>query len=251
MILDNLKNIGLSEEEVRIYDSLLNNGGQTAGQIISATKLKRGDCYNKIYDLKEKGLLIESEKNKKKFFELESPEKIESYIQNRIEVLEQTDSEIKSIMPNIISSYNLAYHKPGVKFFEGEEGMKKIMADSLTAKSTIFSYVDVAAVEKYISKINKSYAKKRQKLNIKKKLIVSDTNFNKKFFSKLGDKATEVKYIDAKIDSSNTAMQIYDNKISYLTLKPESMMGVIIEDPLITKMHRTLFESNWKSAKGL
>src|SRR4030042_6295567 len=197
MILDTLKNIGLSEAEVAIYDCLLNNGGQTAGQIIAITKLKRGDCYNKIYDLKEKGLILESEKNKKKFFELESPEKIERYIGNRVEVFEQSQKEIQSIMPNIISSYNLAYHKPGVKFFEGEEGMEKIMADSLTAKSTIYSYVDVAAVEKYISKINKSYAKKRQKLNIKKKLIVSDTAFNKKFFKKLGDKATDVRYINA------------------------------------------------------
>src|SRR4030042_972730 len=141
MILDTLKNIGLSEAEVAIYDCLLNNGGQTAGQIIAITKLKRGDCYNKIYDLKEKGLILESEKNKKKFFELESPEKIERYIGNRVEVFEQSQKEIQSIMPNIISSYNLAYHKPGVKFFEGEEGMAKLKLQTRQCRFMIIKFL--------------------------------------------------------------------------------------------------------------
>lgn len=249
MNLDTLKNAGLTPAEITIYESLLENGGQTAGQIISTTKLKRGDCYNKIYDLIERGLVLESEKNKKKYFELASPETIEVYIEKQKENLELTQKEIKSILPNIVSSYNLAYHKPGVKYFEGEEGMKKIMADSLTAKTNILSYVDVEAVEKYISKINQAYAKKRQKLSIEKKLIVSNNKFNKKFFSKLGDKATAVRYINANIDSFSTSMQIYDNKVAYLTLKPESMTGIIIEDPLIAKMHRQLFEYNWEDAK--
>lgn len=249
MNLDTLKNAGLTPAEIKIYETLLENGGQTAGQIISATSLKRGDAYNKIYDLVQKGLVLENEKNKKKYFELASPETIENYIENKIANLNITAKEIKSILPNIVSSYNLAYHKPGIKYFEGEEGMKKIMADSLTAKTEILSYVDVEAVEKYIAKINESYAKKRQKLSITKKLIVADTKFNKKFFAKLGDKATEVKFIKADIESFSASMQIYDNKIAYLTLKPENMMGIIIEDPLIAKMHRKLFEHNWKNAK--
>lgn len=249
MKLDTLKNAGLSTAEIKIYEFLLENGGQTAGQIISSTTLKRGDAYNKIYDLINRGLVIESEKNKKKYFELGSPEKIEQYLQTQKENLELTQKEIQSILPNIVSSYNLAYHKPGVKLFEGEEGMKKIMADSLTAKTEILSYVDVAAVEKYIGKINRIYTKQRQKLGITKKLIVADTTQNKNFFQTIGDQSTEVKFIQAEIESFSTSMQIYDNKVAYLTLKPESMMGIIIEDALIAKMHRKLFEYNWQNAK--
>ncbi|MEI6039946.1 MAG: helix-turn-helix domain-containing protein [Candidatus Berkelbacteria bacterium] len=250
MQLDTLKNAGLTPGEIKIYEVLLDNGGQTAGNIISLTKLKRGDCYNKLYDLIDRGLVLESTKNKKKYFELSSPDAIEAYIERRIENLATTQKEIKSILPNILSTYNLSYHKPGVKFFEGEEGMEKIMSDSLTAATTIDEYVDIEAVEKYISKINRAHAKKRQSSNIKKRLLVADTVFNRKFFTQIGDKATEVRYLKADIDSFSTAMLIYDNKISYLTLKPDSMMGIIIEDELIARMHKKLFEFNWSIAKA-
>ena len=42
-------------------------------------------------------------------------------------------------------------------------------------------------------------------------------------------------------------MQIYDNKISYLTLSDKEMIGVIIEDKYIYKMHKDLFEYMWKN----
>jgi len=38
-----------------------------------------------------------------------------------------------------------------------------------------------------------------------------------------------------------------ENKISYITLKENSMIGIIIEDPFIYKMHKTLFEYLWQT----
>lgn len=248
MILDTLKNAGLTLAEIKIYETLLDSGGQTAGSIIKLTGLKRGDCYNKIYDLVRRSLVVESKKSKKLYFELASPDAIENYITKQIENLSATQKEIKSILPNIISSYNLSYHKPGVKFFEGEEGMKKIMADSLTATTTIDEYADVEAVEKYISKANEQYAKQRKKLNKKKRLIVSDNKYNRDYFNKYGAKATDVHFVRHDLGDFSTAMLIYDNKVSYLTLKPGSMMGIIIEDAFIANMHRKLFEFNWKTS---
>lgn len=249
MNLSLLKNAGLTDGEIKIYETLMDNGGLPAGLVIELSGLKRGDSYNKLYDLVQKGLVLETTKNKKKHFELNEPEAIERYIDEQLENFSTTQKEIRAVLPEIISSYNLAYHKPGVKFFEGEEGMAKIMADSLTAITTIDEYVDVEAVEKYIHQINQTYAKKRQKLGKKKRLIVANNAFNRKFFTKLGDKATEVRFVEAKLGDFGTAMQIYDNKVSYLTLKPESMMGIIIEDALIANMHRKLFEHTWKLAR--
>lgn len=245
MQLDTLKNAGLTDGEIKIYEVLLNQGGLFAGQIIKSTGIKRGDCYNKIYDLVGKGLITESEKNKKKYFELSSPETVESYLEKQVEVLESTQKEVKSILPNLISTYNLAYHKPGVKFFEGEEGMRKIMEDSLTAESAIDSYSDIEAVDQFLGKINKDYVKKREKLKKAKRLIIEDTAYNRKVFGKLDPKTSNVRFIKNFKGRFSAAMQIYDNKVSYLTLKPETMMGIIIEDKIIADMHRKLFEVMW------
>lgn len=249
MKLDTLKNAGLTPAEIKIYESLLENGGQTAGQIITTTALKRGDAYNKIYDLINKGLVLESEKNKKKYFELSSPEKIDGFIETQKENLELTQKEIKSILPNIVSSYNLAYHKPGMKFFEGEDGMKKIMADSLTAQTEILSFVDPKAVDQNIAQDNRRYVNQRKKMKIKKKLLVTRSEYNLKRFAHYNDKLTEVRYIDQRPVSSFTSMQIYDNKISYQTLSKNALMGIIIEDKNIATMHRELFKFIWEKAK--
>jgi sugar-specific transcriptional regulator TrmB len=85
MNLSILKNIGLSDGEVKIYNTLLEQGELSAGAIIKASGLKRGDCYNKIYALKKKGLIEEFAKNKKKYFMLEHPNKIEEYINTRVQ----------------------------------------------------------------------------------------------------------------------------------------------------------------------
>jgi sugar-specific transcriptional regulator TrmB len=249
MILDTLKNAGLTPGEITIYESLLDRGGQTAGQIIRSTKLKRGDCYNKIYDLISRGLVSESVKSKKKFFELSTPDTIESYIEKQIEKLNSTQKEIQSILPGITSSYNLAYHKPGVKFFEGEEAISKIYGDVLNAKSSIMSFVDVRAIEKYASDFNKKFIAARKKAYKKKLMIVSDNTFNRKYFTTHLSALTDVRFVNYKLDDFYINFQIYDNKISYITVLPERTIGVIIEDPHIAKMHRMIFEYSWKTGK--
>jgi len=249
MNLQTLKNAGLADGEVRIYETLLNNGGQFAGQVISLSGLKRGDCYNKIYDLIGRGLVIESTKNKKKFFELASPDTIESYIEKQIENLSATQKEIKSILPNIISSYNLSYHKPGVKFFEGDEAIEKITRDALSAKSEILSFVDIEAVTKYASDVNKKFIAARRHSKKKKRVVVADTTFNRAYFKK-SDDLTEARFVKADLENFNINMQIYDDKISYITVLKDRTMGIIIEDKYIAKINKQIFEYVWSTGKN-
>ncbi len=228
----------------------MDTGGQTAGNIIKLTGLKRGDCYNKIYDLVARSLVVESKKNKKLYFELASPDAIENYIEKQIENLSSTQKEIKSILPNIISSYNLSYHKPGVKFFEGEEAIEKLTRDALDAKSEILSFVDIEAVTKYARDINKKFVTARRRLHKQKRIVVADTVANRQYFTKAADDLTLVRFIEGKLENFNINMQIYDNKISYITVLKNHTIGFIIEDEYITKMQRQIFEYVWSTGKS-
>ncbi len=250
MNLQTLKNAGLADGEVKIYETLLESGGQFAGQVISLSGLKRGDCYNKIYDLIGRGLVVESTKNKKKFFELASPDTIESYIEKQIENLSATQKEIKSILPNIISSYNLSYHKPGVKFFEGDEAIEKITRDALSAKSEILSFVDIEAVTKYASDVNRKFIAARRLSKKKKRVVVADTELNRAYFKKNTDALTEARFVKAQLENFNINMQIYDDKISYITVLKDRTMGIIIEDKYIAKINRQIFEYVWSTGKN-
>lgn len=249
--LDLLERAGLNEKEALIFNALLEKGEMGAGEIVSLVNLKRGDTYNHIYSLKQKGLLEEITTGGWKRFKLEHPSQIEEYVENRSQELEGAKRELSAVLPAILSTYNLTYHKPGVKVFEGADGSEKMMHDSLTAKTEIYSIVDPKAIDKYMSEENKRYVAEREKLGVKKKILVADTPSNRERYLNRQSKVTEIRFIPYDLPAFQTNLQIYDNKVAFHTLNPERTMGVIIEDELIAKLQRSLFEYIWSTAKPL
>lgn len=156
---------------------------------------------------------------------------------------------LEAVMADLSSHYNLAAGKPGVRFYEGLEGVNRVLEDSLSAKEEIYSYADLESIDSYIPEINKEYVKKRERLKIKKKGIVLDTPFARKFLENYYPGITETRLIKGAATPFTTVMQVYDNKISYITLSKENVIGVIIEDPHIYAMHKYLFEYLWERAE--
>lgn len=251
MNLSLLHNLGLTPAEISIYSLLLERGELSASQIAKETKLKRGDCYNKIADLLQKGLVTENNRFKVKRFALEHPNKIEEMIDIQAKTLQSTEKELKFLLPSLVSNFNLSHHKPGVKIFEGEEGLEKAVEDSLASQSEIYSIVDPKAVLTYTASINASYVKRRRKIKKNKKLLVEDNSFNRKYFKKNIDPYTEVRFIDYPLLDFAVNMQMYDDKVTYTTLMPKAVMTVIIEDRLISQMQRRFFEYAWNTASPL
>jgi sugar-specific transcriptional regulator TrmB len=177
------------------------------------------------------------------------PTKIQDYAMILHSKSEKALQVASNIIPKIVSEYNLKNNKPGVRFFEGNLGMKAVLEDSLESRSEILTYADIEAIEKYIPEVNKEYVAMREKRGIKKRGIVLDTPFNRKFLEGYHEEVTTVKFIGQNSVPFETVMQIYDNKVSYLTLNKEQKIGVIIEDPHIYQMHKYLFEYLWDITK--
>jgi hypothetical protein len=154
---------------------------------------------------------------------------------------------LKSALPDLSSAYNLATGRPGIRFYEGLDGIKEVLEDTLTAKETICTYADLEMIEKFIPDINRDYAAKRDKLGLKKKALLLDTQENRFLLEGYHTNVTDVKLIAAHAAPFKTVMQIYDGKISYFTLGTDTLVGVIITDPYIYSMHRALFEATWDS----
>lgn len=251
MNLSNLKYLGLTPGEVKVYSTLLKNGGQSVQGIITLSGLKKGDCYNKLYDLKDKGLIQEYKEKKAKHFRLTDPQKLEELANDQYQTALQAKKEVESTLPILMSSYNLNYHKPGVNMFEGKDALVRILEDTLLTKSDILQFVDSQAFDQYLPQEDAKYVSNRLKLKVKKRMIIPNTTSNRNY-AKTRSKdyldCTEIRFIGGKMASFKTSMYIYDDKISYQTLKPKSMIGVIIEDKLISLMHREIFEFMWSKS---
>lgn len=255
MYKDIFISLGLSDNESTIYEYLLKNGQSTAGEIIKKTPLKRGVAYNILSNLIKKDLVSEKKikigkgKEKVAHFIPDHPEKLREYLKNKKSQLDKVEQTLDANLPSLISDFNLISGKPGVRFFEGIEGVKKVLEDSLIAKEIIYSYADLEAVVKYINKINKEYVKKRDELGVKKRAIFIDSPFARDYLKNYHRETTFMKFINHKLYPFNSVMQIYDGKVSYITLSEASKIGIIIEDKNIYQMHKSLFEFAWLKAR--
>lgn len=248
---------GLSENEALVYEYLLKHGKVKAGEIIKNTTLKRGLAYIVLADLVNKNLVSEEKVGSKgargkaivSEFSPNHPESLRSYLEEEEKRLKKAENNLESNFSALISDFNLTSGRPGVRYFEGLQGVKKVLWDTLTSKETLYSYSDIEAIVKYIDKVNLEYVKEREKREIKKKAILIDSPFARNYLGGYHTIITENKFVDAKLFPFNSLMQIYDGKVAYVTLSDKNMIGVIIEDKNIYQMHKSLFEFTWLHAR--
>jgi sugar-specific transcriptional regulator TrmB len=224
----------------------------TARKLSLKTGLKRGLAYKVLDQLVDMGLVEKNEKIAKvALFFPAHPSKIKEVLKKRQEEIVSAENALSGVMNQMVSTYNLISGKPNVQFFEGEKGIKEVLADSLNAQEEILSFADAESVQKFIPKINDWYVKERERLGVKKRILSIDNVWTRDFFAKLGVAVTNTRLMRADSTPFETVMQIYDNKISYITLNSREMIGVIIEDAPIAKMHRYIFESMWKNSSTI
>lgn len=252
---------GLNENEAIIYEYMINNGESAAFDILKKTPLKKGVLYLALNALIEKGVIRQkmlksknpNVRNVKKiaYFSPEHPEKLKEFLKSEENKIKLAEKNLLANLHDLIASFNLASNKPGVQYFEGEEGVRKVLWDSLKKKTLVYTYANMDTVNEYIPKLNKEYAKERDRLKVKKKaiLIIKNPETAKKMVD-YHTKTTETRFINQKLYQFKALMEVYDNKISYITLSKKGKMGVIIEDKDIFEMHKQLFELLWANLKN-
>lgn len=252
-----ISDTGLSKEQAIVYEVLLKLGESQASKIAraipSTTSLSRPLVYKVLEELIELDLAEKHAPDKKvATFVPKHPISISKVIDKEKERIEQTKKQFLVTSGKLSSLFNLSVGKPGVQFYEGKEGVWEVLMDSLTATEEILTYADLQAIAKYIPDLNAEYSTMREDQDIKKRGLVVDSPEARKFLKSYDGKVTGTKLINATESMSDfqTIMQIYDNKVSYITLTNEYLVGIIITDQFIADTHKYLFESLWKLSSG-
>ncbi len=239
---------GLSSEQALAYQALLDRGPQKASDLSKWTGIKRGLIYKVLEQLESMGLITKNESSGTvAVFSPAHPRLLLSNIERKEKEIGLTKEMLTNSIGSLSSKFNLISGKPNVQFFEGKEGIQKVLNDTLTIPtgSEIYTYTDIEAIVKYIPDVNESYSNKREKLGIIKKGLIIDSKEARDIIKNYHTSVTQTKFLSIESNELEAIMQIYDNKISYITLKDNSMIGIIIEDPYIYKMHKLIFEHFW------
>lgn len=246
MLENQLKQLGLSDKEAVVYEKLSSLGVVQPAALSKPTKLGRTTVYAVLQQMEKKGLVERKDIKGKIHFVVSHPSNLESLIKSREKDLENDKKTLENILPSLTSEYNLVSNKPNVRYFEGIEGLEEVEKDALKAKGELFEFIDAETIGKDFAKHEELLTKKRKKLGIKVKAIVLDSPIARKAYG--GKKNLDVKYISHDKYPFYALVMIYDGKISYLKLRKDKIIGVIIEDIDIYNMQRSIFNFVWESA---
>jgi sugar-specific transcriptional regulator TrmB len=247
-IQQTLKQIGLTEGEIKIYLALLEIGSSSIGKIISKSNVSGSKTYEVLDRLSQKGLASSIIKNNVKYFEASSPERILDYLEEKQDQIEAEKSQIKEIIPQLILKQKHA-KKAEAKIFTGWEGLKTANEDiiqTLKKSETWYSMGLTGQPESW-----EIHFTNRQKIRAQKGIIhkhIINEKYRDLYKKRKSLPHTEFRFLPKEFEMP-TSTEVYANKVLIFLLLEENPMAIMIENQHIAESFRKYFYHMWRSAK--
>lgn len=238
-----LREIGLKDEEIKIYLALLKLGPSLASAVSQKTDIERSLTYKILGNLIKKGFVSYVIKNNIRYYNPISPGKI-------LDILKERQEKMQELIPDLNKMLQLQKEKPTVEILEGKEGIKTILNDVLKIKKdycaigsgkgpeTLYGYADFWQKERIKHKVMMKVLFDRSELSIKRA----------KVFSKF--KYTDVRFLDKEV-TSPSSMWVYGDHVAILVWSKEHPFAIRIISEEISMTYRNYFNGLWKSAKKI
>jgi len=229
-----LMDLGLDENEAKVYLSLLKLKEATATKIAENAKLNRSNTYQILNKLIKKGLASYTLANNIKYFSPVDPEIL-------LKELKEKEKELRKILPMLKKLYKEKIPETKVEVFKGRKGIRTVLKLILKDKKPYYILGGGEEACTIFEVENSAFLIEAEKLKIKGKILERK---NAKFF--IG-KNEEFKYLPEDFFTL-TSTTIWENKIAiFVWSKP--YYAILIENEKIAKSWKSNFEFLWKIAK--
>lgn len=246
-----LGKIGLSEKEAQIYELLVSVGPSNIKSILFHTKLKRGNAYYLLDNLKALELVEQTLVRGRTVFSARNPEQLELLLAKQKTEVAKAEEELRGSLPHLRTLFQTAAHKPGVRFYEGIEGIKAIHREMLSERKEILAYVFLKKEWDNVlgNDFWKWYYQERIKNNISVRAIAVDSPEGRDHKAKDAKEQRETRLVNAKEYPISIEKNVVGNKVAFLSLKPDEQVGVLVENTAIAETERAIFELCWKQIR--
>lgn len=239
---EELKEFGLSDNEIKIYIELLKTGATTANRISKLTGVKRSTTYDNLNLLANKGLVSSIIKEKVIYFEAIDPKKIMRLMEEKKEKLSKVVKELRSLI-------EVKKEEGGASFFEGKRGVITILNDILDEKKELWFYGSRKEAQVALEKYPDNFVLKRAELGIPLRAVMAeedrgDPSMNDKKVYAL----SKMKFLNS-LNKIPTNVFIYGDKVAFMT-SGDNLSGIIIKNKEVVEQQRIIFESLWKIARA-
>lgn len=229
-----LENLGFSQNEIKVYLTLNDNGSTPAGKVSKIAKIDRSSCYNSLKALQEKGLVSYVLIGQVKWFQGTGPKALKEFVKEQLK-------DVEEILPELHARHKAAKVEGQVRLFKGIKGIRTIFHDMARTGEDNYVFGSEGQFEDRMPAFAKQFDRMKKENNFKTKMII------RKDRSDIEDKKlTNLRYAPIGVES-NVVVNIYGSKIALLiwTDEPE---GIIIENEEAAKGFKSYFDFMWKNA---
>ncbi len=245
-----LRQLGLTDHEIRVYLLLFDMGKSKARDLVTPSGLGRANLYHVLASLVARGLVVILE-GKQQEYQVTHPERLLSLVEERRLMVERLAQETRSALPTFISRMHLSTGKPVLRYFEGIAGLEEAIEDSLLAKNGICTFLDVTAFTGAIAEANARYVKKRIARGVHKRILVADSEEARAFFGPTLMPHTEVRFLSQFPQGLHAALEIYNDTVAFFTLSPRHHIAALMTDQALADFQRAQFLYLWDRATPL
>lgn len=233
-----LKELGLTDNEVKIYILLLENGMMNPAQISQKLGLHRGYVYDALERMQEKEIVNIILESNKKQYQATEPE-------NLLEILKFKLEGLQKIIPNLTKISKSRKEEVKVELHKGKRSYRTLLKDIIaTIKQNDEVLLTGVDEKNLIENVEPIYLK--QYFNIIKQKNIKERVIMKKTKKKFKIKNVKHKFLDDK-DIGTTEHLIYGNKVAIFILgNPHNL--IIINNKEVADSYRKQFEILWKVA---
>lgn len=242
-----LKKLGLTEAESKVYTTLLQLGGGYVSIIAKRSNVERTNCYHTLKTLSKKGLVSITNQGNLKYYIAETPKKFLHEQEEKLFVAQKLVPELLSLQS---TTMGLA---PQMKYYEGKEGVQTLMQKCTESSTEILCYSNLEQLMTKFGEILPEISERKALRNIKTRIISpyhkdAENFLTNHYPQEYIDNNVQLLFINPKEFFLQNDVTIFDDKVSIISLNPNEDIGVMIESQVYADTSRTIFNLSWLGA---
>lgn len=251
MEFDELKEIGLTQGEIKVYIALLNLGLSTKGPISRKARVAESKVYEILDRLKEKGLVsfIFKKKGIRKIahYKASNPILLKDFLSKKKEEIKKEEELLEKILPSLQIQQKQTEQEYNVVIYEGFKGIQANNKELLDMINKDDEWIAMGARSNKDKKYNLfwiNWLKERAKKGGKGRILFVDKGTW--YFNQLKKiKNTEVRYLKG---ISPISVNITANRVMIYNYKDHPSC-LVITNKDISDSFKEFFKSLWNIAQ--
>ncbi|MFA6462316.1 MAG: helix-turn-helix domain-containing protein [Candidatus Woesearchaeota archaeon] len=240
-----LEQLGLSQNEIKVYFSLLELEQSSATPIVKKAKIPNSKVYPILDKLIQKGLVSFVIKNNVKYFQASDPKHLIELLEKKEAQLLEQKEEIEKLIPQIELQRKLAKQHQEATVYEGIKGVKAAFTNLLNELQneeeylvfTLGEELETEALRHFFRDYHKKRIEKRVKVRLIAPLKIKNTIEAHHLYPGM-----KVRYSTEELP---TGIFIFKDKVMTLVWG-EQPTAFVITSQKNAQQYQKFFEERWK-----